>query len=544
MTTHIFRPQLPFRWGAFWGLTLLLVGRLFAADAQSVTQYGITWNFDKPYPVGQFVNGDYWVVGPVAVVSVTPTPGPAPADEAATNAKSRYGATSLVDDKRMRNGSMIILEPESNAKSGGFEHQGYDSRSPNYLPEMSVVFPCQLAVDRTLISTISSEAYGPDGKLATPSVLSESGNKMDHPTLPLSLDTAAVLTCLKEAPPADAFRPPYVGKEKPIYETKDLKVDLLPKLQPVASTPKWEAMTRIFQRPWLDLPYSWLNQYMLPGQNEPNYGREFARMTSLGALMLLLDGPQEQKQKLLIEYVQLGIDLHGITNLGRLYFSDGGHWQGRKWPILFASIILNKPELSTFPPVNSALPVYASDMLSPSPDEPTPTTFFQEDLDTYYGKGGDGQTTLWQCVTHTGPRAPFQEKPSAQYDKTEQWLNGYGDLNSSSWIGTALAAEMLKGKALWNHDAFFDYMDYWMGPDNKYQAPKWSPPGCTRSMDLFMEEMWKAYRKDVPDQPGGKDNLKWVWDADTKPAAGEGAAGGGSRPSGHRILNPKSDATK
>ena len=513
-------------------LPLYSTGNALAEDAQSVTQYGITWTFDKAYPVGQFANGDYWVVGPVTITSVTPTPGPAPADESATSAKSRYGATSLVDDKRMRNGSMIILGPDGAKGETGFEHQGYDSRSPDYVPEMSVKFPCALPANQTLISTISSEAYGPDGKLATPNVLSEMKNKMDFKTLVLSLDTAAVLTCLAQAPPADAFRPPYVGTNKPIYETKDLNLDLLPKLNPVPSTPDWDAAIRVFQRPWLDLPYSWLNQCMLPGQNEPNYGREFARMTSIGALMLLLDGPQDKKQKLLIEYVQLGIDLHGITDLGRQYFSDGGHWQGRKWPILFASIMLNKPELSTFPPVNMDVPVYGHEMLSPSPDDPKPTTLFQEDLDTYYGTGGDGQTVLWQCVDHTGPRLPFQEKPSAQYDKTEQWLNGYGSLNSSSWIGTALAAQMMKGKALWNHDAFFDYMDYWMGPDNKYQSPKWAPPGCTRSMDPFMEDMWKAYRSNVPDQPGGKDNLKWVWDADT------------THSSGHRVLNPKPQATK
>ena len=81
----------------------------FAEQAQEVSQYGITWKFDKPYTVGQFITGDYWVLGPVNIVSVTPTPGPAPAGEPLTQAKSRYGATALNDDKRMRNGSMIIL---------------------------------------------------------------------------------------------------------------------------------------------------------------------------------------------------------------------------------------------------------------------------------------------------------------------------------------------------------------------------------------------------------------------------------------------------
>ncbi len=37
----------------------------------SITQYGITWTFDKEYPSGQFCTGDYWVVGPVTVIGIT-----------------------------------------------------------------------------------------------------------------------------------------------------------------------------------------------------------------------------------------------------------------------------------------------------------------------------------------------------------------------------------------------------------------------------------------------------------------------------------------
>jgi len=512
-------------------LALLCSGKLLATDAQSVTQYGITWNFDKAYPVGQFVNGDYWVVGPVTVVSVTPAPGPAPADEAATSAKSRYGATSLVDNKDMRNGSMIVTKATPGPKSPtGFDLQGYDSRPANYDADLSVKFPCQLEASRSLISTISSEAYdATTGKLQTPFILGEYKLGLDSgKAIQLALQTAAVLTCLNAAPPDDAFRPPYAGTDKPIYETKDLKWDLLPKLKPVDSTPEWATFERIFERPWLDHTYSWLNQATLPGENGPNYGREFARMVSYASLMVMLDVPQEKKQKLTIELVQLGIDLHGVTNMGRQYFSDGGHWEGRKWPILFASLMLDKPELRTFPVVPLNSPLYGREVLTASNGVPAQTTLFQEDLDTYYGKGGDGQGVLWQCVDHTGPRDPFEEKPMAQFDKTEMWLYGYGSLNSGSWIGTALAAQMMKAKSLWNHDAFFDYMDYWMSPDNKYQPPKWTPPGCTRSMDPFFEDMWKAYRQSVPDQPAGKDNLKWVWDDDKK--------------GGHFIQNPKADA--
>ena len=41
---------------------------------ESVSQYGITWTFEKPARVGQFVNGDWYVVGPVTVKAIDPTP--------------------------------------------------------------------------------------------------------------------------------------------------------------------------------------------------------------------------------------------------------------------------------------------------------------------------------------------------------------------------------------------------------------------------------------------------------------------------------------
>src|SRR4030043_156535 len=43
--------------------------------ATSVSKDGIVWTFDKDYTVGQFANGDYWVVGPVKVTSTTATGG-------------------------------------------------------------------------------------------------------------------------------------------------------------------------------------------------------------------------------------------------------------------------------------------------------------------------------------------------------------------------------------------------------------------------------------------------------------------------------------
>ena len=40
----------------------------------SVSQYGITWTFERPARAGRFVNGDWYVVGPVTVKAIDPQP--------------------------------------------------------------------------------------------------------------------------------------------------------------------------------------------------------------------------------------------------------------------------------------------------------------------------------------------------------------------------------------------------------------------------------------------------------------------------------------
>jgi len=77
----------------------------------------------------------------------------------------------------------------------------------------------------------------------------------------------------------------------------------------------------------------------------------------------------------------------------------------------------------------------------------------------------------------------------------------------------------MKAKSLWNHDAFFDYNDRWMAQDDAYatqrvQNPR--PKSEGHSHDAFVDAMWAAYRPSVPEQAGGKDNLKWVWEGETK----------------------------
>jgi hypothetical protein len=479
-------------------LFLCLAVGAVAEEVTALSQYGITWKFDRLCQVGKFVTGDYWVVGPVRVVEVTPKPGPAPADERTDVRKNQFGDAGLQDDRTMRHGSMIVL------KAGG--SQGYDSRPRNFDPALSVRFPCTLRPNESLISTVSNPDVNVSNFVHALMWASEKRSQ-------LALRSAAVLTCLAQPPPADAFRPPYAGTNKPLHRLSELRWDLLSKLTPVGRVPAWEEMEGYVQRPWLDHVSSWLCQVTGPSENQPCYGREFSRVVSLASLMLMLDVPQERKEKLMIGFIQLGLDLHGLAQCGRQWQADGGHWSGRKWPILFAGRMLGDKPMQTLPP----------------------TLIFQEDQQTYFGKGWCGQSTLFQMVGHHGPRRPYEERAPDTWDDMDKRSESYRlCCTAKAWIGTALAVQLMEAKRLWQHEAYFDYCDRWMSLTDAYAAQRgrFRRPGDEgRTFDPFVDAMWAAYRPTVPAQEGATRSLKWVWGNNNR---GEfvpnpkGAAGPGS----------------
>ena len=459
-------------------IILILATATRAELATEVSQYGITWKFDRPSVVGKFISGDYWVVGPVRIVGVTPAPGPALEGDKTEVRKNQFGDAGLQDDRRMRHGSMIVSKAGSS--------QGYDSRPRNFDPSLSVHFPCTLKPNESLISTISN----PDVNVSNfVHELMWGREKKSQ----LAMRDAAVLTCLAEAPPADAFRPPYAGSKKPIHRLASVKWNILPKLKPVGEVPSWELFERYLQRPWLDHVSSWLTQVSGPSENQPSYGREFSRVVSLASLMLMLDVPKERKEKLMIGFVQLGIDLHGLTQSGREWPGDGGHWNGRKWPILFAGLMLSNSEMRQLPA----------------------GLIFSEDQQTYYGKGWCGQTALFQMVGHHGARQPYEERAPDTWDAMDKRSESYRlCCTAKAWIGTALAVQLMQAKRLWQHDAYFDYCDRWMNPTDPFAAQrgKFRRPGDEgRTFDPFVDAMWAAYRPTVPVQDGASRSLKWVW---------------------------------
>ncbi len=444
---------------------------------KEISQYGITWEFDKPAQTGQFITGDWWVVGPVTIVKITPAPGPVSDDN--SNIKiNHWNDTSLKTDTTMRNGSAIVLQ-------AGYK-QSYDSRAEAFNLDGCAQLPLSLTPNLSLISSVSNITLPVDNFCKK--ILWEGEYQCQT-----VMKAAAVLTCVDNVQAADAFRPPYVGIQKPVFFARNIQWDLLPELKPIGEVPSWKEYERYFQRPWIDHLMSWSQQELVPNENQPNYGREYARLVSTASLMLCLDVPRERKEKLTIKMIQRGIDLYGLAINGGRWNEGGGHSSGRKWPILFASIMLDNPELAELPE----------------------TAVFQEDTQTYYGKGWFGQNVLWQMIIHHGKRDPYEEKPPEQWEKWDKTSESYRICcNAVAWTGTALVARYMKAIKLWKHDAYFDYVDRWMRQDDPYTEARGKhkrPSQETKTMDPFVTDFWNTYRKTAPEQEMSGINRKWIW---------------------------------
>lgn len=441
-------------------LLILTAGLLRAEPApvenqKSVSQYGITWEFDKKYPVGKFVTGDWWVVGPVTVVSVTPAP------------------------ENGRNGSVV------NPPAG--DKQGYDDRAMGgFDASLRAAFPLQLKPSESLVTAVSVDKVG----VKTP-------DTVNVQKLVGSLRTAAVLTCVTKPPAADAFRPAYVGSWKEMFTVSQLRRDLLPKLKAPAPLPEPAQYERILERIWLDHKRQYVNEYMHPLENMPNYGREIASITSTVGLMLLVDDPTGKYNTVLLRFIQKGIDYYGVVQSDPdLWIGNGGHNSGRKWPILFAGLLLDHAGMKH---------VKAT---------------FQEDQQTYEGKGFRGQTALWR-IAPKGSNIQHEEVDPATWDtygvrpgnKPDPGNNNdgvkaeaYRYLVAPGWIGAALSARLTGMTACWDHPVFFEYVDRWIIeelPQTKFKIAErgkktfqetWSGASSAESQTRFVKAMWDEYR--------------------------------------------------
>lgn len=438
-----------------------------------IEQWGIRWTFDRDisldgagdtYRYGQFVNGDYWIIGPVNIVGIDP-----PSHATVEGEKDENGNDFVVGT--IINGSMI------NPPIEGHTHAYSSGATVGWTPELNVAWgvdaenPLAIQAHSSLISTVGKRDTG-------------TGNRS-------SVQRASILTVLPSdafdnlpegVEPSDCFRPAYIGSTKIIRHWKQqLRYDFPGQLAPVEETwpglPSLAAMEAQFQKPWIRKGLGWTSRYIHPADSMPDYYMQMA--TNNGALVLNLNYTNEQKETLLVNYSQLGIDLYGPYEAGsRGNGPDGGLFAGLLLPILVAGNALD------YAPMRNICAKSGSYRYSAKPgggnygdgDLPPDYLYFQELDQTFYVTANDVARTnspQWNPDTRTQPNLPYteamiglpewgirQSTDPYQSDAGFPQAN-YRALNSSPYAQTGFLMLVMGMKAAVNHDAFFDYGDRW-----------------------------------------------------------------------------------
>lgn len=447
--------------------------------ANTLTSRGITWTFSAPVQSGTFVTGDPWVIGPVQIVGITN-------DKNDPNFTPRKG----------QNGSMVNPLADRDLPRN---QQGYDDGLTSYREELNAALPngkpispanpLKLPANSTLVST-TSWLYNSrsDAEPGTPGF--NGGTKAPRPVT----RSASVLTVVEQAPPPNSFRPPVAGNRKDrFYKLGDVKWERLKNLKAPANAPDADELIAMVQRPWIDHVFEYLGAMIHPSEHMPNYGRDMGNIIADATLLVNTDLTRNRKQELTAYLIQYGIDSTGIADFGGGWRANGGHGLGRKWPILFAGILLDDAH-----------------MLNAGHWDRTfnQGVEFQEDQNHFYVSEAEVKLTNsfdWnpdhrdvsggKALPYTSEDIGMPEwgiRHAYRPEADNKHMNAvYRQINGGVTPGFALAAHIMGARTHWNHEAFFDYQDRFMA------HPERSERGIN-AVGRFVSGMWERYRKDYP----------------------------------------------
>jgi len=446
---------------------LVVIGfsRDAANAATSVSQYGITWTFSADRPVGQFVNGDWWVVGPVTLTNISPK-------------------SSSASD--FTNGSMLNVVP------GQSQGLYYDSgtNSPQYTASknISLQLPYTVAANNSVYSTMNNPDTWVSGSAAEKTWFKET----------------AVLTVLSAAPPAGSFRPPYAGTNKTIksnWNVSQMNYSALRSLAPpiAGNVPDRAWLEEATKRPLLEMHYNYLNSNWKAswaptksgGYPRRTYGREISHISSEAGLFLQTNAANSTKERLLINMCQWGIDVGGLLEVGMQWQPNGGHNHGRLLPLFIAAKVLGDSDLlAKCSASRSVFQEHAQHWFVTQTDINTPRT--QPTIAPYT------QSMLGMPEWNSGG-------PGERAQASSDFWNGtnYRFINGAPNTAVALTVTLMGGRASLNQESFFRYII------ERYYPLKGGSaggiiPNYSDDVSYFTRDMWNAYiggGTDIPTDP-------------------------------------------
>ena len=467
-------------------------------QTKSIEQFGITWTFDDYYTFGRYCNGDFWVVGPVNVIRISPES----VTGNGTLTTTTNEGTRIIIDGRTINGSMINPVP-------GISSQGYDSSLNSYSVALNVGY----GINQSSPLAIST------GSLV--STESRVATDITHKSL---INRAQILTVIQNAESVGQFRPSYCGTNKTSkFNISDIRSDMfsniLQSVTKTTNTPVLNTVISSIEKPWIDHIPGWTGRFHHPKENMMEYGRDISSVLGTAALLLHCNYTQTEKEPLLYNFLQVGIDFNGIVQNGGQWGADGGHASGRKWPIIFAGIAFNDTEMKKVAQKSGA---YAYSDGYGAGNLPPDYISFGEDDQTFYVSEDDvydfpyTKRSYHSGFVYWGHGSTANEKDYSEYTQHHLGMPEWGIRHTGTpiydgldwdapyrantcggaWPGFVLAVRMTQyneldesdsnwAKNIWNHNALFDYQDRYMVNQTDWQ----------RSWSYWQSEMWDTYRE-------------------------------------------------
>jgi len=402
----------------------------------------ITFHFSTDVECGQFVDGTWWVKGPVTISRITPDylgfiPNnidtyPQGLKDAIVQYLQSQGQQSVTNNQ-IKNVVLRAHAPNSSPGLGysavgniphmrnGFtidpliDANNLDDRLGGSGFAQPPLLPMTLAPMANHANTVIKAASRFD--MVYGSTAWSVCNKSPFPFFTDNphrgcLQSIAILTVVGTKPPADAFRPTMYassvpklnlpalgGINKKFYVASDLNLQLLPKLNPNlmlpaarAALPSLVDTEKIFGCPW----HHFFNDGASMSQQQTascfrgvagidyfHYHAGIANQINKAMLRTMLNDSDSAKKPLVNKITQYAIDTYGSLLQGKRYDSATGFNMGAKAPLLYAGKLLNETKFLNVGFDFNAVPENKGGVTAPNGNPIT--RYFAEDAQTFFG---------------------------------------------------------------------------------------------------------------------------------------------------------------
>ncbi|MBU7581144.1 MAG: hypothetical protein KAF27_11885 [Porphyrobacter sp.] len=414
-----------------------------ASVASEIAQFGVSFNFAAPRPVGQYANGDWWVLGPVTITSITPD----------SSIHIGTDGNGVAYTNRVVHGAM--LNPGNRAyASGGLA----SNNTGNTLQSFDTLA-------NGVSNMVYNAAHNVDPGATGQSLVVNSGSVMKFVSRltglatnnrPAGLDMV-VLTVVDAIPASDAIRPGVsrAGSKTSPCRLSDFNLAVFQSLAPTPNAPSYaQALDWVDRYIEAAYPDSINNTGTKGFNNHPEYGRDIGNNLHRALLCLHLSSfTSEQKRTLLSHLAAIADDLVARAEEGSVTLGAGG---GNSWKL--PTIAVCAAALGAKTPASWLTYLSAAQR-----------SIWAENRQIFRVSGAD--IALPRFTADGRPRTPYTQQMIGSAEWGEQpltsaahsgsnWNASYRDVVAYSLFPGVLALELTTGgKALWNYPEFWLYMD-------------------------------------------------------------------------------------